>query len=84
LGKTDFEHPTNLERQIQERWYNSSELQQQHGDPVRTVNKVLLFEMSQLSSTDQAKMDRLHNGVKDFVGLQKTCLHCPTNSRQEI
>lgn len=72
LGKTDFEHPTDLERQIQERWpssnNNSSKI---HADPVRTPNKVLLFEMSQLSSTDPAKMDRFRSGVKDFVGLQQ-------------
>jgi hypothetical protein len=36
-----------------------------------TVNKVLLFEMSQLSSTDQAKMDRLHNGVKTLSGCKR-------------
>jgi hypothetical protein len=76
LGKTDFEHPTDLERQIQERWKpsnNSSNIQQQRraGEPVRTPNKVLLFEMSQLSSKDPAKMDRLLSGVQDFVGLQQ-------------
>jgi hypothetical protein len=74
LGKTDFEHPTDLERQIQERWHsptNSSQIKQRRGEPVRTPNKVFLFEMSQLSSTDQAKMDRLRSGVKDFVGLQQ-------------
>jgi hypothetical protein len=71
MGKTDFEHPTDLERQIKERWHDTSKLQQRHGEPVRTPNKVLLFEMSQLSSTDQAKMDRLRSSVKDFVGLQQ-------------
>jgi hypothetical protein len=76
LGKTDFEHPTDLERKLQERWHpsnnSSSQIQQQlRSEPVRTPNKVLLFEMSQLSSKDPAKMDRLRSGVKDFVGLQQ-------------
>jgi hypothetical protein len=74
LGKTDLEHPTDLERQIQERWHsptNSSKRKQRRREPVRTPNKVFLFEMSQLGSTDQAKTDRLRGGVKDFVGLQQ-------------
>jgi hypothetical protein len=72
LGKTDFEHPTDLERQIQERWNPSNNKQQRRaGKPVRTPNKVLLLEMSQLSSKDPAKMNRLLSGVKDFVGLQQ-------------
>jgi hypothetical protein len=76
LGKTDLEHPTDLERQIQERWNpsnNSSSIQQQRraGKTVRIPNKVLLLEMSQLSSKYPAKMKRLLSGVKDFVGLQQ-------------
>jgi hypothetical protein len=27
-------------------------------------------------------MDRLHNGVKDFVGLQKTCLRAPQGGKK--
>jgi hypothetical protein len=76
LGKTDFKHPTDLELQMQERrhpLYNVTLTRQQmlSDPPVRTPNKVLLFEMSQLSSKDPAKVGRLRSVVKEFVGLQQ-------------
>jgi hypothetical protein len=72
LGKTvaHAKHPTDLERQMQERWPRKNGKKQRQ--PVLSPNKVFLIEISQLSTTnDKDKTERFSTGLKDFVGLQQ-------------